>query len=237
MRQVSRLNRYQQRKTRKQIFVYSVLSVLLILAMIRFGVPGFIQLIAFFGNPKPSTTEVDSGYIPQKPVLEPVAEATNSSPIAIKGVAGANVSVRLSVNGLTVAEDTSDSEGGFEFENVKLTLDDNSISVVAISDTGRESNPETAEVVLDRTAPEITVTSPQDGSSYYGAAQKTVNIQGEINEDDTEVKINGNYVRLGSNNTFDHRLALNQGDNEITVTARDRAGNSSEVKMKLVFAQ
>ena len=84
---------------------------------------------------------------------------------------------------------------------------------------------------------EITVDSPRDGSEIFGQSNQNVTFSGKVSKPDASVNINGNYVRLDATGSFSSIVRLNQGDNNVSVKATDRAGNVAEkiVKVKLTY--
>ena len=90
-------------------------------------------------------------------------------------------------------------------------------------------------VIFDNKPLELTITSPKDGTELFGKNNQVVDIQGESSKPDSQVIINNSFVIVGKDGSFLHRLQLQNGSNEIKVVASDKAGNSAETKITLVY--
>ncbi|MEK5061767.1 PKD domain-containing protein, partial [Paenibacillus sp. FSL H7-0326] len=87
-------------------------------------------------------------------------------------------------------------------------------------------------VTLDQAAPELVVTSPEDGETTNAEAYT---VRGTVNDEylDT-VTVNGEAAEVTEDGSFEHRLLINSGDNLITVTATDLAGNETTITRTVV---
>ena len=234
---ISRLNRIAEKKSRQQGLFYLILSILFILAMVKWGVPGFIQLITFVTD-SGSGRPVSSGLKipPQTPALTPIAEATFSSTIKVSGIAQPGVAVKLISNGQTKDEQDADIDGNFAFNSVSLLEGKNIIGVQSVNKDGLESNIAQAEVFFDNERPGLELTSPEDEAEFNGSAQRTVEIVGSMGEKGG-VTINGNFVSVSASGDFSYRFPLEPGLNEITIVAADRAGNQATRLLRLHFTE
>lgn len=171
---------------------------------------------------------------PQSPVISALPEATNSSRISIEGYteAGANVELLLNdeVNKITKA----DTNGYFLFDS-PLISGQNRVQLRAKDEAGNESMSEVSLVTFDSKPVDITISSPRDGSEFFGKNNQVVDIKGEVDKDDTQVTINSSFVMVNRDGTFVHRFMMSNGENEVKVTAVDPAGNTTEKSFKLFF--
>lgn len=236
MRQRSRLVRYRSRQSSKQVLVYLTLSILFVVALVKFGVPAFIQLVSWWSGKDAPKQEVELGIPPQTPVLGVIPEATFSSQIKVSGLAQPQMTVRLSVNGESVDEVTSDDGGSFEFEKVALDEGENILEVVSIDGENRESVPARAVVVVDKKAPVIVIGEPENEATLVGSSAQNLTIKGKVDDKDTEVKINGGYVQVGLEGVFEYRVRLKEGLNEFVIVAKDKAGNVSEQLLRVTWS-
>ncbi len=201
--------------------------------MVKWGVPGLIQVLSKDQVASNNKSGVD---IPiQPPVLSNLPEATFSGTIKVLGLALVGQKARLYLNGGVFDEKAVDTEGRFEFENVTLSADENTIGVQAIEGE-KESEIAEAKIIYDAKKPEIEVTEPKEESQFFGRDQQSVVIVGKTSEEDVEVTINGNFVSVGNDGSFKYRTKLNEGLNEFVIVAIDKAGNMTEKLFRLSFA-
>jgi hypothetical protein len=233
----SRLSRINEKRTKRQGLIYLILSLGLVLILVRWGVPGFINLLSWWSDGGKLSQE--NGGLqapPQTPALSPLPEATFSASIRLAGIAQPNVSVRLISNGQIKDEQDTDLDGNFAFRNVALLEGKNVIGVQAVSANGLESNIAQTEIIFDAEAPKLEIFEPADESEYFGAAQRNIQIRGTMNERG-EIYINSNFVSVSVGGEFEYRYSMEPGMNEITITAIDRAGNQATKLLRLRFSE
>lgn len=217
--------------------VWGVLAIGLVVVMFKWGLPWFIDILAGPSGQKAASINQDEDVVPpQTPVLSPLVEATNSATLKIEGFTEAKVEVDVFVNDAQVASTNSDNEGMFRSE-FKLSEGSNKIQVTAKDNAGNSSQSVVKTVNFDKKGVEITVDSPGDGSEIFGQNNQNVTFSGKVSKPDASVNINGNYARLDANGNFSSIVRLSQGDNNISVKAIDRAGNTIEkiVRVKLTY--
>lgn len=103
---------------------------------------------------------------------------------------------------------------------VELQLGSNTLTLSAVDLAGNHSSA-TVQVEFDDIPPVITVTTPPDGL-LTNAAQVT--ISGEISESRCTVELGGTALTVSGEN-FSGVVDLQDGENSLTLTASDRAGN------------
>lgn len=146
----------------------------------------------------------DDGFLTNNPILE------------VRG--STEPTAKLWLGGFALALETG---GAFEGA-AQLTEGNNSIDLSAQDLAGNWAYLRVTGV-LDRSPPFLRVRTPADG---LVTAQEFVSVEGDI-EDDAVLFVNGAGVfALGAFVTPQH---LNEGDNTITVVARDQAGNEARV--------
>lgn len=232
----SRLKRHQVKETRKQTIWYLLLSVLFVTFMVKWGLPGLIQLMSVDRGTSQLSGSREDELPLQAPVLSPLPEATPSAYIRVEGVGQSGQTIRLLVNGAKIDEDETDTDGSFAFDRVKLTEGENTIGVQAVDDQGKESAIREGKVILDTDAPEISITEPAEESQFYGRDQQQLEIKGEVSEEETGVSVNGNYVSVNTEKKFVYRTKLTEGVNEFVIVAVDRAGNRTEKLFRVSFS-
>lgn len=232
----TRLQRKRDKKSSKQALKYFLLIILFLFLLVRFGLPGLIKLAAFIGDLRSSSQPIEKQdqLPPRPPILNPVSEATSSAEINLSGYAEAGSTIKLSIRGITVADNVADNEGTFEFRGVHLREGSNEVFVVAIDDQGNVSEESTTyKITVDMTAPGLNLESPSDGDKFYDN-DNPITIKGSSDEG-ADIRINGRFIRVGIDGNFEMSLSLSEGDNEIEIKAMDEAGNETVKKMTVNY--
>lgn len=158
------------------------------------------------------------------------AAITNNATLNISGtVSDTNGVANLKINNTDVIINT----GNFSHA-VTLQAGSNSIITVA-TDTFGNSTTDKRTIILDQTAPTLTVLTPADNSK---TALSLANITGTIDETSTvTVKINSSLPQNASiiENRFSADVTLATGLNSITITATDLAGNTTSVVRSIIY--
>ncbi len=153
----------------------------------------------------------------------------NKDSISIEGKVTSDCTVNVYVNDKKVAElETKDRV--FK-EEIELLEDENTISVSGTI-KGKETEPSVPiKVIKDKTPPKINITSPKEGEKTN---KEVINIEGNIEEQNLDkVLINDQEIKLDAKGYFNKKLILNEGENIITITAIDLAGNETKVERKV----
>jgi len=155
---------------------------------------------------------------------------TNQETLNVAGAASDNSgAVQVEINGtLTpVAADGTFSQA------VLLQSGANSITTIA-ADGANNETADIRTVVLDRTAPALTISSPADNSktaeafaTVAGTVDETAPVRIRLGESTQSASMNGT--------AFSAPVTLNPGINTIEVTATDLAGNKSSQKRSVLF--
>ena len=105
-----------------------------------------------------------------------------------------------------------------------------------ISETASDS------ITLDKTAPTVTITSPTSNSNYT-ATTSFITLRGNASDSMSGLSNitwhnskGGSGTASGADNWTISNVALSQGDNLITMTANDNAGNSGTDTIKVIYA-
>jgi len=229
----SRLARVKNKRATRQAFLYLFLSIAIIFAMIAWGVPVAARLAGLL-----ITKDTGVGGVtelsPTPPIFSDIPEATNSAMVTVSGFAQPGVEVQLFVNGAEYKKILTDDAGVFEFQKVSITDGVNNIYAYAISTRGQESEQSrNYTILLDKTAPEISLTSPSDGEVFRGSTQRIATFQGNVSEESSRVFIGERVAIVQTDGTFSLPYQLIEGDQEVVVKAIDSAGNESETKVKI----
>ncbi|WP_421706133.1 Ig-like domain-containing protein [Alloalcanivorax xenomutans] len=174
----------------------------------------------------PTIAEVVDDVAPgTDPVL--TGGSTNDTTPTLTGTAEAGSTVEVFQDGVSLGTVTADGSGNWSFTpTTELAEGDYSFTATATDAAGNTSDPSTAfEVTVDTTAPEAPTVEPTDGTVLAGTAEAGSTVEVDTNGDGTpdytvEADADGNWSV-----TPDAPLA---DGTDVSVTARDPAGNTSD---------
>ena len=155
---------------------------------------------------------------PAAPTLNPVTSPTGVTPQTISGGKDPNTSVWL--NGSEIVALNVNTTWSYD---MPLLEGSNPISLTSKDSLDNESGAPTSAIVLDTGAPGAptlnAVTSPT------GASPQTISGSKDPN---TSVWLNGSeIVAFSASTTWSYAMPLVEGNNAISLTSRDAAGNES----------
>lgn len=224
--------RYKQSQNKSRSRFYIFLSVVFVVLMFKWGIPLFMNLVAGSGAQRIDTAK--DIIPPQSPVISALPEATNSARLYIEGFTEAGASVELFLNEQTDKIMKASETGEFIFDSV-LKTGQNTIQLKAKDEAGNESLSEISKVDYDNKPIELTVSSPSDGSEYFGKINQIIDIKGAVDKVNSQVTINNSFVQVDRSGSFLHRFMLSGGENVIKVVASDKAGNTAEKSFRLIY--
>lgn len=218
----------------RQIVIFVTLTVVLVAALIFVVIPNAIRMIGGKSVTKQLTAQ-PSGVPPQTPFLAAPVEATNSAQLTITGFSQKGNQVVLLDNTIEVARSAAQDDGSFSIP-VSLQTGDNLITSYAIAANNQQSAVSQAYLVNYNTqAPKLELTSPTDGQSVVGSINKQLKIAGTT-DPNTKVTINDGLLFVNADGTFSTTFQLNGGDNGLDFKATNPAGNQTEKKVTVHFA-
>jgi hypothetical protein len=209
--------------------------ILLSAAFIFYGLPAVAKFAALLMDLRTSTApvEVSDNTPPPPPRLDPIPSFTNELSVEISGTTEPGVSVILFLNSKE-KEVLADNQGEFS-HTFMLNKGENTFSSLARDSSGNESQEtEIQTITHDNEPPELVVTKPDDGTSYYGARERQVVIEGST-EEDVSININGRQVVVEADGSFAFATTLSEGGNDFTIKAEDQAGNTTELSLAVSF--
>ncbi|WP_416392125.1 Ig-like domain-containing protein [Alloalcanivorax xenomutans] len=182
----------------------------------------------------PAITEAQDDVEPgTDPILS--GGSTNDTTPTLAGTAEAGSTVEVFQDGVSLGTVAADADGNWSFTpSTELGEGSYSFTATATDAAGNTSDPSTAfEVTVDTTAPEAPVVNPSDGTELSGTAEPGSTVGVDVDGDGTpdytvEADADGNWSV-----TPDAPLADGA---EITVTASDEAGNTSDPVTAIVDA-
>lgn len=162
---------------------------------------------------------------PEVTLLEPQPEAwLNRNPVLVRGQAPPDTDVTVNGRQVAVAQD-----GSFA---VELVLDegDNVIVVEASDEVGNTTRLERV-VHLRTRPPEIVLSNLPDGLTVREPAFR---LAGQV-EPGVSLTVNGREVAVDNRGYFSTLVTLQEGENLITLTATDLAGNTATVQRLVTY--
>jgi len=235
-RKKTRLTKIEERKNVKQAFLFSFLAVVSVIILISLGIPALIKLAVFLGELRSSSQKVEKKDLlaPNPPILQTLPEATNSAEIHLEGFAEPNSMVDINLNGQSVKKIMVDSEGKFISGRLSLKNEENKIKAQTIDQANNESDfCQIITISLDTEKPILEITSPDDGQEFFDQ-DKEIEVKGKT-EAEVLLWLNKRLVTVDPQGDFAISLKLNEGENSISLKARDPAGNETEKEIKVTY--
>lgn len=154
---------------------------------------------------------------------------TNETEVTVEGTASPTTFIKLVNNGEEVDTVEVGDDGKFAIPATLAEGDNELVAVTILDDTEiMESEPVT--VVLDTEAPALTIDNPEDGEKTN---RETVTVEGTVEDANLDyVEVNGQRAKIDDGN-YSLRIILDEGINDIEVTAADLAGNSTSEAVSL----
>lgn len=235
-RKLSRLQRVRKKREARQGVLYLITAIVFLILIIFWGVPALANWASlFFESDEESAVVGDFDLKPTPPVIFDVPESTPSASIDIEGYAQSGVEVVLYLNNREYEKKLTDDTGTFKFTDVELDSGENFVYALSVAQSGKESEKSKSyTIILDNIPPELEITSPEDGAELLGESERLVTISG-VATDAISVFVDGRKAILNAQGVFSIRHQLDEGRNEILVSAIDRAGNESEATLNLVW--
>ncbi len=236
-RKKTRLTKLEEKRNIQQAAVFGFLSVVLIIALLIFGLPTLIKLSVWVSEKKSSSapTEKSDTLAPNSPTFAYINEATKSSTLSFKGYAEPKTTIEIVLNGQKAKETLTDSEGEFIVKGLTLKTGTNKIKARAIDEEDNQSDfSQTLTVILDNTAPLLEISFPHDGDKFFDK-DKEIDIQGKTEEENT-LYVNGRLASIDSSGNFSLHYELDEGDNKLKFEITDKAGNQTQKEITVSYS-
>ena len=191
----------------------------------------------FVSNLKRSNTPIQTidTTPPPPPRFNSFLNFTNQQTVNIAGNGEPGSTVKLNFNGQE-HDALVNKDGDFSFNNLTLNSGVNTFSGLSVDTAGNQSQKtQDYTITFDNKPPDLTISSPSDGSSFYGSNQRQVTIEGTT-DPGAQITINGRIVVVGDSGSFQYTTTLNDGGNSFAAIATDQAGNTTEKDFTLNFS-
>lgn len=225
----------EESKNTRSAISYVALTIAAIAALYFLGIPTLGKLTSFVSSLKSNNNKISSSDItpPPPPKFRSFPEFTNQQNLVLNGNTEAGATVKLTFDG-NPSEAMADSNGQFTF-NINLQNGVNTFAATATDQVGNVSQKsEDYQITFDKKNPDLEITSPGDGSSFFGSNQRQATIQGKT-EAEATVTINDRIISVDDEGLFQYTTTLNEGANTFNVKSTDQAGNTSEKSITLNF--
>lgn len=232
----SRLASVEEKRNIRSALLFIVLTVGILTSLAFVGVPllgKFTVFVSELGKSNKPITSTDTTP-PAPPRFNTFPDFTNQKTVTISGNSETGATIKITFNGKEQSS-LANKDGIFSV-SFDLADGNNTFSAVAVDTAGNISQ-KTAEnsIVFDTKAPDLTIDSPSDGSSFFGSKQQQVTIQGTT-ETGAQVTINDRIIAVDDNGKFQYTASLNDGGNTFVVKSTDQAGNTTEKDLTLNFS-
>lgn len=225
----------EEKKVYRKLLISLILFVIFILIIIFAGIPVLTKSIIFltsFNKENVITTTSSSTKI-EIPILNPLSEATNSSPISISGFGEKETTIKILVNDDEAAKILADKDGKFEVKNIKLSEGQNNIVAVTLK-YDQESRPSAPQsIIYLKKPPKLDISAPDEGQKFL-AESKEITISGQA-DPGNKVTINDRFVIVAQEGKFNYKATLSDGDNNFKIVATDIAGNITVIDRKVIY--
>lgn len=232
----SRLDRKNNEQVTKKTVLLGLLTVILTVLMLVFGLPLLIKFSVLLGEGKTKTNKEteEKALPPLAPRLVIPYEATNSSEIKVSGFAEAKVIVELYRGEILIGTTEVSENGDFAFNKITLEEGENQFNAVASTEkAGSGDGSKTIVVTLDKIPPELQLTNPSEESLSVDSVD--FDIVGKT-EKGCSVSINNRIATVDGEGNFKLKWQLNTGKNDLEITATDLAGNASKKKISITYS-
>jgi hypothetical protein len=233
----SRLQSLEEKRNVKRAVFFIVLSILVIAVFFFYGIHALSRLLYFVSDLKKSNTpiQITDNTPPPPPRFNSFSNFTNQQNINLSGNGEPGSTIKLTLNGQEHSTLT-DKDGNFSFSNLPLNSGVNTFSAISIDSAGNQSQKtQDYTITFDNKPPNLTITSPADGSQFNGSSQRQVTISGTTDAG-AQVTINGRIVAVDDSGNFQYTTTLNDGANTFAAIATDQAGNTTEKDFTLNFS-
>ena len=231
---MGRLEKVQEKKLKNKIAVYLIVFFLVVYFIFTYGIRLLLNTSSFISglfpqpSPKPlSKTEESFSSID----ISSIPQATNSAKIIVSGSTLSFDILDFYLNEKKVKEIESSSDI-FSEEIGDLEKGDNSIYIRARSEDNRTIKKTIIyKVFYKNEKPKLEITEPSDN---FSTSNQEIKIKGSTDKE-TYVHINDLPVIVDANGNFETSIRLKDGDNQITATAQDIAGNTETKTLKVTY--
>ncbi len=233
---MSRLERHQKNQLTAKIVVFTVILLTVVYFVLTIGFKLLFSMSLFIAgvtNKTASTPLTKTSDLIGSVDINSIPNATNSATITVGGSVMNLNKVEFYIDDEKVKSVTLDASDTFSENIGDLNKGDNTVYIKAFSPDGQlQKQSMTFHVLYKPDKPKLDISQPADKMT---TDKPDIVVQGTTDKE-TFVKINDSPAVVDANDSFDMDIQLKEGDNPITITATDIAGNT-EIKTLTVTYQ
>lgn len=236
----SSLSRRSERKSKRKLILTALISIFLVYSLFAWLLPTLIGSLSVINKFKP--TPVKEASITENislapPVLNIPFESTNTGSISIKGYSTPNVSVEIYLDDEIKTTSKTKDDGSFVSDNISLTLGTNNISGKTVDEKGNKSlSSKPIRIIYSNEKPSLDLSSPSDNQEIKGGDKKVLITGSTDANKGITVSANGIQLIVNSEGKFSQTIDINEGENNIAVSATDSAGNSIQLTRRVTYS-
>lgn len=234
---MSRIEKVKRKKFFQSVFLFLLIFLIILYSFFSFGLGLIIKFSTFlanFLNNKNSQTSLINKSEQKISFIDinEIPTATNSEKIQISGNIVNLDKLEFYINNKKTKEINTNSDF-FSEEIGNLIKGNNQIYILGKNKEGKvlKKTP-IYSIFYKPDKPKLEIKEPIDNTIINS---QEIKIIGETDKE-TFIKINGLPVVVDASGNFSNSVKLNEGENKITITAEDQAGNIEE-KIITVFYQ
>lgn len=234
----SRLKRRSLKQSKKQLYGSLIAIAIIIFIFLNFGpyVLGRLgELIDVVTNKGKQAARIVSDADLQPPIIDPIPAATPSSSITVTGRSFYQEGkIELFVNDLRYQTAILDDSYDFEFKNVALGKEENTIKARAVLGRKKSEFSQVNKVSYVKDPPKLEISSPTDGQSFTKDDKETT-IHG-MTDPDVTIRVNDFIAVVDVNGNFSYIYSLKEGENKIKITAENVAKKTTTKEITLSYS-
>jgi hypothetical protein len=227
--------RRTENKAKNKLAFTIIFAVIFLAIFVIWGLPALIGGLTIFNQVKSGpkqNAKVDEAIAP--PTLNIPYDATNSAQIRISGYSAPNSKVEIYFDSDLKTTVVTGVDGSFNTDTLELGLGRNNIYGQTVGSGGSKSLPsKTIQLDYSNEKPNLTVESPNDGTTIVGGDKK-ISVSGKTNPQDS-ITVNGMQLIVSGDGSFSTNVNLNTGQNTITIVATDTVGNTNQIQRSVIF--
>ena len=234
-RPYSRLIGVEEKRNTRKAILFIILTVAFLPFVLFVGIPALGKFTVFISDLRGGSKAIvkNDTTPPAPPTFNYIPSFTNQQTASVSGTTEPGATVKLTSNSGS-QETLSDKDGTFSFI-LQLQSGVNAFSVISVDTSGNQSlQPKSFQITFNNKPPSLSVTSPSDGSSFFGSTQRQITIQGKTDAG-AQIVINDRIISVDDSGNFQYTTTLNDGANPFAIKATDQAGNTTEKDITLNF--
>ncbi len=230
----SRRARFETSKLVGQTIIFLGAALILLVVFFFVILPQVVKFIA--GNTKiTNVVTPDSGLTIQPPIVAAPVNATFSAQITLTGYTQKENQVVILDNAEEIQRVNPQSDGSFS-TNINLKDGPNQIAAYNVTPDNKQSASTSSFLVLyEKNPPTLVISEPTDGQSVQGKKNQNLTIKGTAQKN-ARVTVNDRLIFSRSDGTFTTLYLLSIGQNTLDFKETDEAGNLTEKKITVTYA-